>query len=454
MEIGETKISRKIGKVVYYIVFLIQIISFYMIFLTVTRSKYTKIQGVLCGLGEVLVGITFSLLFNVWGAIAIGIYFLVITFFKNSHRLILWDFFSVLYALVMNTFLGYISWDGIMYIVKLIFRNTSADTQNLGYILTALAPMGINVILVYGLKKGFFKKYNKSFEALDYKLLVPGIIVMAGIMLFLYPVLNAGNYSGSITNFQSRIVYVMWALLLLSFLYVSISYYKSQQKEMDHLKEEQMKQLIEYSDQIEALYDEISGFRHDYGNLLVSLEEGIYNDDMDQVKTIYESVVKPTGSMLKREKYSFTKLRNLQIPEIKSILSAKIIMAQQKGIQVHLEVEEAIQQLYMNSIFLARAVAILMDNAIEASSMTKEKKMNIAIYEDDKNQTFFIANSFQGEVPIQEMNKKGYSTKGKNRGRGLSNIQEILSKERYVSLESRVSQEMFVQILTIKKQRG
>ena len=50
-----------------------------------------------------------------------------------------------------------------------------------------------------------------------------------------------------------------------------------------------------YSRHIEELYKEVRSFRHDYTNLLTSLRLGIEEEDMEQIKEVYDSVLKDSS---------------------------------------------------------------------------------------------------------------------------------------------------------------
>ena len=59
--------------------------------------------------------------------------------------------------------------------------------------------------------------------------------------------------------------------------------------------------LEKYSEQVESLYETLRSFRHDYTNVMISLNEAIQMKDIDQIKMIYDSVLKDSASDLNQQ---------------------------------------------------------------------------------------------------------------------------------------------------------
>lgn len=214
----------------------------------------------------------------------------------------------------------------------------------------------------------------------------------------------------------------------------------------------QGQQLLEYTEQIEQLYNNLNSFRHDYLNILVSLEEGIREEDIEAISTVYHRVIKPTERVMKSNNYVLGKLRNLQINEVKSLLAAKIIKAQAEGVSVSVEIEEVTKQIYMDTVEFYRVLSILIDNAIEAAVQAQNPYFAIALIQDGDIQRIEIENSCENHpINLDDIYKKGYSSKGKDRGIGLYNVRQILDQNKYATLETYYESGVFVQTLILKK---
>lgn len=216
----------------------------------------------------------------------------------------------------------------------------------------------------------------------------------------------------------------------------------------------QLEQLTEYTDQIESLYQELRGFRHDYMNIMLSLEESIKTRDIKQIEFVYQNVLNQSKIPLKDSKFSLGKLANIKISPIKSIFSNKLIHALEKGIVVEIEVEREVTKSYMDLLDYVRILSILLDNAIEASEKSERPMINIAIIEDyaRNEQRIIIENSTAEKViPIDKIFNRGFSTKGDQRGIGLATVNSILSELSNVRLETTADNCRFKQTLIFKE---
>ena len=104
----------------------------------------------------------------------------------------------------------------------------------------------------------------------------------------------------------------------------------------------------------------------------------------------------------------------------------------------------------MDIIDLSRCLGILLDNAIEASLSSEKKRLNIAFIKKNSSILIIISNTFKGVIPpLSKIFKTGFSTKGKNRGLGLSNLSEIMNNYSNTTLDTSISDDRFIQNITI-----
>ncbi|MGB2543074.1 sensor histidine kinase [Leuconostoc suionicum] len=215
-------------------------------------------------------------------------------------------------------------------------------------------------------------------------------------------------------------------------------------------KQQQLDHLTTYTTQIEDLYKSINGFRHDYANLIVSLETSIQAGDINQIRSIYEDVLKNSSSVLNHGNHTLGSLTKIDIPAIKSILSNKIILALEKGIHIEFEIEQKWSTCHVDVFDYIRMLGILLDNAIEASEACSIAFINIAFITDNVKQEhrLIIENSTNQEfINISHIFQDGVTSKGANRGIGLSNMQHILSNYEQAHIETECSNYRFRQTL-------
>ncbi|WP_273707886.1 sensor histidine kinase [Leuconostoc mesenteroides] len=215
-------------------------------------------------------------------------------------------------------------------------------------------------------------------------------------------------------------------------------------------KQQQLDHLTTYTTQIEDLYKSINGFRHDYANLIVSLETSIQAGDINQIRSIYEDGLKNSQNVLNHGNHTLGSLTKIDIPAIKSILSNKIILALEKGIHIEFEIEQKWSTCHVDVFDYIRMLGILLDNAIEASEACSMAFINIAFITDNIKQEhrLIIENSTNQEfINIGHIFQDGVTSKGANRGIGLSNMQHILSNYEQAHIETEYSNYRFRQTL-------
>lgn len=102
---------------------------------------------------------------------------------------------------------------------------------------------------------------------------------------------------------------------------------REQQKEMRH--------LIEYSEQIENNYLALRKFKHDYKNILFSIEDYIQTKDIEGLQKYFYQSIKATETIFEENNLPIASISNLKIREIKSIILSKLYVASQKGVEVN-----------------------------------------------------------------------------------------------------------------------
>ena len=205
-----------------------------------------------------------------------------------------------------------------------------------------------------------------------------------------------------------------------------------------------------YSRHIEELYKEVRSFRHDYTNLLTSLRLGIEEEDMEQIKEVYDSVLKDSSEKLHDNKYDLGRLVNIRDKALKSLLAGKFLKARDKNIVFNVEVPEEIQVEGMSLLDFLTIVSILCDNAIEASAEASQPHVSIAFLKNGAQETFIIENSIkEEEIDISEIFSFGASSKGEERGVGLYTVMKIVESHPNTSLNTTCQNQVFRQVLTV-----
>lgn len=223
-------------------------------------------------------------------------------------------------------------------------------------------------------------------------------------------------------------------------------------QELQAIKDNQLQALTSYSQHVESLYEELRSFRHDYTNILTSLQDTLARDDLAGAKAVYASVLAGTDRSFYQSKYDIARLSYVQNPAIKSVLSAKLFEAQAAGLIISLEVPELISDPPMEVLDFLQMLSIFLDNAIEAAQESEQKKLDVAYFSEQGEQVLVIANStVQERVNTKAIFARGVSSKGSDRGLGLANVKAILAKFPNVQLTTESQPYQFIQLLRLKE---
>lgn len=149
---------------------------------------------------------------------------------------------------------------------------------------------------------------------------------------------------------------------------------------------------------------------------------------------------------------SLEALHNIKVPELKNLLLMKCSQMIQMKIPFKLEVLYPIQSAIIANVDLIRSIGILLDNAIE-ESMNKDKAMISIIFLDEDNSIYININNIlcNIETNVNTIYEYGYSSKGDDRGIGLSNYKKIIGTYSNVITRTKIIDNLFIQELTIQK---
>lgn len=389
-------------------------------------------------------------LYNVIGffAIFVVILFLIISLSLKTKQ-VFTNILSVCVPLIIIVVTDYFSQIMEMYILKKVLNSFIVHYDRL---LTVELLASMLSILICCFIKSLIGKF-RQFLTLDrkYQSLILSFLLLT-LVIFYFNI-----FLGQIQGFSPKhliltgLLFFIYAVLL-GLVVMTLIYILNKDAKM---KQERIlnQQLHEYTLQIEQLYTNLNSFRHDYLNILLSLEEGIRQENIEIIKDVYQSIIQPTKQLVKGNDYILGQLHKIQVVEIKSLLTAKIIKSQNSGIEVRLEIEDPINSIYMDTFSFYRVFSILLDNAIEGASTTNHPYISIIMIQDRDAQQIQIENNCEDrKIDLQTIYTKGYSSKGKDRGIGLYNVHQLLEENKYIRLETSYESGVFIQTLILQNE--
>ncbi len=203
-------------------------------------------------------------------------------------------------------------------------------------------------------------------------------------------------------------------------------------KRINRQLDEYQRELIDtHYQEVENMYRQMRGWRHDYRNHIQTVRALAENGDLDAVKKYLDGLELDLNTV-----DTVIKTGNAMAD---AILNSKISLARAKKIEVHVDAHIPVK-LKMSELDLCVILGNLFDNAIEASMKLPENGRMIRVYMDMKNTQLYISfTNFTAEGKLQKIGKVFRTSKGKGHGFGLVRIDEIV--ERLCGYLSRNSEE-------------
>ena len=148
-------------------------------------------------------------------------------------------------------------------------------------------------------------------------------------------------------------------------------------------------------------------------------------------------------------------LKNIPKGDLKGLLYYKVAVSKKKNINIVFEISDLVtkklKKMHKTKIReVCIILGIYLDNALEAAEKSKEKNVVLEIYEINKEINFVISNTYEEILSIKNMNRKNFTTKGKNHGRGLYYVNKIIRKYKWISQEQMFLNKYFIQKLIVK----
>lgn len=289
-----------------------------------------------------------------------------------------------------------------------------------------------------------FVVYNTLTYVLSFLCIVTTIFIYMNIV-----VIDQDNFYENVkSNFVLFLVYFI--LLIISMfivLFLALQRYKFKQRE------EVLKNFEAYIASIEQINRDMRKFKHDYVNILTSLKTFIDNKNYQGLQTYFYDHILEMNYQEQLNEQALMMLNNLKIDSLKGLFTTKIMRAQAQQIPFYVEVVEEITDIPINPITLNRLVGILLDNAIEAANDADDKEVRVAIIQMNEAILIVINNTYDTSqnLKIHELYQNGFSTKGNNRGLGLSTLRDIKKNLPNVNSRTSILPPYFTQELEFRK---
>lgn len=377
--------------------------------------------------------------FSILGSKTLPILVVVIFIFFYK-KIKLYSFLAVLISNIVLYLTNFLS--VTLYLNTREIINNNSISISLHFVIFVV----IAILLAYILKF-LFKKLKGSYLSLNKKYITIITIVLLFSFVFFY-IISQTDLSANDSLTLYAFIFVGLIIFLSILIFVLSTFTLREMKYKRNLEE--IETYYEYTLRIESINNEMRKFRHDYVNILSTLSEFIREDDMQGLKKYFNEQIVPMKDNMKTRSIKINGIENLKVIEIKGLITTKILQAQEKAIPISIEVPDEIDKIEMNTIEFSRISGIILDNAIEASEVLDDPLIQIAFINNEESVTFIVMNKCSDDTPkIHELFEEGFSTKGDNRGLGLSTLKELTDQNENVLLDTVIENGYFVQKVEI-----
>lgn len=188
---------------------------------------------------------------------------------------------------------------------------------------------------------------------------------------------------------------------------------------------------------------------HEFNNQLLVIQG--YINNKQKLKEYLNTIIDEcrTG-----QHFEIRQLAHLPQGGIKNLIYCKYKKMEDKKIKSYIYIHEDVKDVISNLKIkdykdLTKILGILIDNAIDAASISKEKEISIDFKIDDKYFVINITNSIDNDENIKNIGSVGYTTKGKGHGFGMMIIRDILKNNNKYELVTENTTNTFSQTVLL-----
>lgn len=311
-----------------------------------------------------------------------------------------------------------------------------------GSIISNFSVLGIMIILTVSIRKPLKKLINYNLST-NKKIIVMSSITLVMLAIFFYNLIKTFEFNNNIITYLVIIVMLICILL-----------YLFKQKIENEKISKKYDELLDVMKSYESDIEEQRTLRHETKNEFATIKCKL--QDKENNKTIIEYIDSVIGEKEKAGSTKYSKFKYLPSNGLKGFFYYKFIEAEKKGINVSINISKQIENSFLKDIEtkdfkdLARIIGVYLDNAIEASSTSEDKKLGIEMYLIKEKIEIIITNTFNNEINLDKIGKESFSTKGKHRAHGLLLVNKILSENNKFEAKNEIRGNIYIQSLKIK----
>lgn len=292
------------------------------------------------------------------------------------------------------------------------------------------------IFVALSIKHFFFYKRKIQVKILEVnsKYIIPPFLTLVICLLLSLFTLAINNYKYSMYFILINVI----QLIVVSF----IGMYNINKAIKHKEAEQEFENTKLYNKSLVVINEQVKGIKHDMGNIVQAINGYL-------VLKEYDGAIKYCNKIL--DDFSTVNLLSvlspniIDEPSIYGIIARKKYIAEEKGVDLKISVTASCKNICFPLVELTRCIGILLDNGLEASLETEEKKFWIDIRYDCrlKSHVITVGNSVKNPNTIDtvKMFEHGYSTKAVPSGIGLYEIVRFMDKYNKGHIQPEINKE-------------
>jgi len=307
--------------------------------------------------------------------------------------------------------------------------------------------IGVSIIMLILI---MIKATNLSYSILCK---ITNVIKKRRLIIYTLLLIIVANVLTYITYYRININIILIINTLLIIVYALITYYTIKTDNKYQSIYNKYNLSLDTLRENESLLDDYKMYSHENDNTLKTIRNMIETNDKNVLNYI-NTVIKDKES---HDEGIINKTSIIPISGLKALLYSKIKDMKKLEIGNELYVDKSIKSSDLINIDdetlldVCKIIGVFIDNAIEATKDLEIKQIDVSLYNEQDNIIIEVANTFSGNINIDKMTKKGFTTKGGKHGYGLSLVNTILEHNKKLKNIKQINNNIFIQTLEIKK---
>ena len=328
-------------------------------------------------------------------------------FYKNLYKSLYYTLVYEIFAFLCEVLLS-------VFIVSLTNLNLKNNYSLLMVVYSILVS-----ILIFSISKikcidKLVIKFNNVLSKKHYEFIYIIIIV---ILMTLMMVSNFNNFEKDVTFY---INVGMTIFVFLTLIYIIYNTIKKQKLENNY------SEMMEYVQKYEKIINEQGKKNHEYNNQLMVIRG--YANNKKKLEEYLDLIINEHKC---GQNYTIRELSYFPDGGIKGLIYHKLSKMEENNIKYYMYVDKNIKNIFEEKLDvktyqdITKLLGVFIDNAIDATKDADSKEIELDIKKQDNCIIITITNTFNENIDTKQIGKKGFTTKGKGHGYGLSIVKDI-----------------------------